>query len=231
MKLKFTIISILLICTLVSPAFGALGEKEYPRFFDEPWDHSPITVYIDDVNTPLHYSHTYRTAIVDATKYWENGGNGKLYYNPDFEIVDNPNADIYVMWVETMEEVTGAEDGVAGYCRPEIAAGRFVRASIVLEVGDKRGYSWQQYGDANMEQIAIHEFGHALGLDHSNDKKDIMYPSYEQRENVNPLLLEKTYPIIIAIVLIAIGVLGYLGTGWLRYHKKIKSLEDEHFKK
>ncbi|MCD4822545.1 MAG: matrixin family metalloprotease, partial [Methanococcoides sp.] len=80
-------------------------------------------------------------------------------------------------------------------------------------------------------QLAIHEFGHALGLDHSNDKKDIMYPSYEQRENVNPLLLEKTYPIIIAIVLIAIGVLGYLGTGWLRYHNKAKNLEDKHFKK
>ena len=130
MKLKLTIISILLICTLVTPAFGALGEKEYPRFFDEPWDHSPITVYIDDVNTPLHYSHTYRAAIVDATKYWENGGNGKLYYNPDFEIVDSPDADIYVMWVETMEEVTGADEGVAGYCRPEIAAGRFIASAL-----------------------------------------------------------------------------------------------------
>lgn len=231
MNIRKTIITILLIIALVATGSALLGEMEYPRLLDEPWDHSPITVYIDEQNIPPHYSPSYAATVVRATEYWENGGNGKLGYTPVFEFVNASDADIHIMWVENMEDVTGAEEGVAGFCRPMIANGRYIHADIVLEVGDYRGFSWQQYGDANMEQLVTHELGHALGLGHSNDPRDIMYPTYEQRENLNPLLVETTYPLIVITILVAIGIFVYLGAGWLRYHKKRQRLEDELLKK
>lgn len=230
MNTRKAVMIMLLIVALVIPGSTLLGEKEYPKFLEEPWDHSPITVYIDEQNTPPHYSPSYQPTVVRAMQYWENGGNGKLSYTPVFEITNSSDADIYIMWVENMEEVTGAEEGVAGFCRPMIANGRYIHADIVLEVGDYKGFSWQQYGDTNMEQLVTHELGHALGLGHSNDIRDIMYPTYEQKENLNPLLVETTYPLIVISILIAIGISGYLGVGWLRYHKRRKRLESELLK-
>ncbi|WMW21606.1 matrixin family metalloprotease [Methanolobus mangrovi] len=195
----------------------------------QPWDHSPITVYIDENNVPEHYSPSYRTDVENALEYWENGGNGQLEYQPVFEIVDVDNADILIMWVENLEEDAGIENGVAGFTRPYEVNGQFERADVVLETGNYQGYSWVQYGDASMQDIATHELGHALGLGHSNDKNDIMFPTYDPGEDINPLLLHSTWPLLLLLVIAAIVVISYHSTGWLHYKKKRKELEEEIF--
>ncbi|RSD36279.1 MAG: peptidase M10A and M12B matrixin and adamalysin, partial [Methanohalophilus sp.] len=60
---------------------------------------------IDDKDTPEHYSPTYREQVEIALDYWEKGGNGALSYQPEFKIIDNPDADINVRWVENLEKV------------------------------------------------------------------------------------------------------------------------------
>jgi predicted Zn-dependent protease len=163
-------------------------------------------------------------------EYWEKGGNGNLKYKPVFEFVDSKDADIRIKWVENLESVEGAPSGVAGYASPTVSDGRFVRVDIVLEVGNYKGKAWRQYGDATMLSIAKHEFGHALGLGHSSNRRDIMYPEYELRDNINPLLLSKYGNVLRLASFAALAVLLYLGVSWLHSRKKRKTLEEKYFK-
>jgi predicted Zn-dependent protease len=119
---------------------------------------------------------------------------------------------------------------VAGYAKPSISGDRFVEVDIVLEVGNYQGRGWRQYGDATMLTISKHELGHALGLGHSNDRGDIMYPEYELRDNLNPILLSKYGALLRAAGFIALAILLFLGVSWQYSRKKRKKLEDECFK-
>lgn len=206
----------------------AFEDNAHPVLNPIPWDHSPITVHIDNVSIPEHYSSTYEKQVEIAMEYWENGGNGHLAYTPEFRLVDSESeADIYIMWVENLEEDAGVENGVAGFARPSEANGKYVRVDIVLEVGDYQGYAWRQYGDANMLEIAKHELGHALGLGHSTGRYDIMYPTYDQKDNIDPLLVERTRPFIYAAVVACIFLASVSGINWLRYRGKRRSLENK----
>ena len=179
---------------------------------------------------PDHYSPTYYAQVEKSLEYWEAGGNGKLDYTPVFEITDSDKADIRIRWVENLENVEGAPSGVAGYAKPYVVNGRFVQVDIVLEVGNYQGTTWRQYGDGTMLAISKHELGHALGLGHSDDPRDIMYPEYEMRDNVNPLLLSKYAPVLRAGALAAFAALLFLGVSWSSSRKKRKKLEEKYLK-
>lgn len=226
--MKFLSITILLL--LVFSFAPAASAYSYERILDEPWDHSPIKVFIDDENVPDHYSPTYYAQVEKSLEYWEAGGNGKLDYTPVFEITDSDKADIRIRWVENLENVEGAPSGVAGYAKPYVVNGRFVQVDIVLEVGNYQGRAWRQYGDGTMLAISKHELGHALGLGHSDDPRDIMYPEYEMRDNVNPLLLSKYAPVLRAGALAAFAALLFLGVSWSSSRKKRKKLEEKYLK-
>jgi len=204
----------------------AMEDDTYPALNTNPWGHSPITVYIDTINVPEHYSPTYNEQVEVAMAYWEKGGNGRLAYNPEFSPVDSGSeADIYIIWVENLEKDAGVENGVAGFARPHEVNGKYVRVDIVMEVGNYEGYAWKQYGNTNMRELAKHELGHALGLGHSKDRRDIMYPTYDQKDNIDPLLVERTRPFIYVAVAASIILVSFSGINWLRYRRKRRSLE------
>jgi predicted Zn-dependent protease len=227
LHMKLLRIILLFLVLSLTPIASAYS---YGRILDEPWDHSPITVFIDDENVPLHYSPTYYTQVEKSLEYWEEGGNGKLAYTPVFELTDSEKADIRIRWVENLESVEGAPSGVAGYARPYLVDEQFVQVDIVLEVGNYQGRGWRQYGDGTMFDITKHELGHALGLGHSDDSRDIMYPEYELRDNVNPLLLSKYGSFLRAGTLAALVVLLFIGISWRSSRKKRKKLEDKYLK-
>lgn len=195
------------------PTASATSEQNYQKILDKPWDHSPITVYIDNKSVPTDYNPAYYAQITKALQYWEEGGNGKLSYTPVFKIVDSgsTDADISISWVENLEKNDNSSSTASGDTTPIIANNQFVHVDIMLGVGEYKGPIWIQYGDNIMLFIAKHELGHALGLDHSNDKQDIMYPTYILIDNINPQLLNKYSNAFYA----AIAVFVFLLVSWL----------------
>ena len=206
----------------------------YPMLgVDEPWDHSPITIYINDDTVPQHYEPIYKESVLKAIDYWEGGGNGKLAYMPEFKVVDSATgADINVYFVENLETVADAPKGVAGFASSHMQDDNpymLDNVEIVLELGNYQGYSWRAYGDNNMFLISKHELGHALGLAHSSKRGDIMYPSYEQKQDIDPQLAAMTRPYLPYVVVAVIILFSYIAMGYYRNRRQRKALEDELF--
>ncbi len=210
---------LMLLLALILPITSVASESEYPRILDHPWDHSPITVYIDNKSVPPHYSPTYYTQVQKALNYWEEGGNRKLEYTPVFEIVDSEKADIRIRWIENLQKDQGAPNGVAGDTIPFVVNGRFVRVDIAFGVGTYQWGEWVPYSDTAMLAIAEHELGHALGLDHSSDKQDIMYPTNEQINNTNPILSKYSSLLLIAAYAF-LAIIVFISVNWLLSRKK-----------
>ncbi|MPM64368.1 hypothetical protein SDC9_111254 [bioreactor metagenome] len=208
------------------PVVSTASESDYPRILDYPWDHSPITVYIDNKTVPSHYSPTYYIQVQKALDYWEAGGNGKLKYTPVFELVDSENADVRIRWVEDLQKEQGAPRGVAGVTVPYIASGRFIKVDITLGVGYHQWTKWIPYSDTAMLAISKHELGHALGLDHSSDKQDIMYPSNEQINDINPFFAGKYGSLLRIAVYTIFAIIVFLSVSWLLNRKKQKKIQN-----
>jgi predicted Zn-dependent protease len=209
-----------LLIVLILPTASAASESDYPRILDHPWGHSPITVYVNNKNVPPHYSPSYYIQVQKALNYWEKGGNGKLEYTPVFKLVDSEKADIRIRWVENLQKDQGAPSGVAGATTPFIVNGRFVRVDIALGVGTYQWGKWVPYSDTAMLAIAEHELGHALGLNHSNDKQDIMYPTNEQINNINPLFLGKYGAFLRFVIYLGLAIFVFFSVSWLLSRKK-----------
>jgi predicted Zn-dependent protease len=169
---------------------------------------------------PPYYSPTYYTQVQKALNYWAEGGNGKLEYTPVFEIVDSEKADIRIRWVENLQKDQGVPAGVAGDTIPLAVNGRFVRVYITLGVGNYQWMEWVPYSNTAMLAIAEHELGHSLGLNHSNDKQDIMYPTNEHIDNTNPLLLSKYGSLLLFAAYAVLAIVVFLSVSWLLSRKK-----------
>jgi tetratricopeptide (TPR) repeat protein len=124
-------------------------------------------IYINEQPSGLPLDHT--STLKNTFEFWEkmelktNDQDAKIR----FEIVNSKSdANVWVTWV-----VRNIGEGVLGHAH-------LGKGVVEVVLGDYNcDGSFQLYDVKSVEAIMTHELGHSIGLPHTNDKENIMYPS------------------------------------------------------
>ena len=124
-------------------------------------------IYINEQPEGLPLDHT--STLKNTFEFWEkmelktNNQDARIV----FEITPSKaGANVWVTWV-----VRNIGEGVLGHAH-------LGKGVVEVALGDYNcDGSFQLYDVKSVEKIMTHELGHSIGLPHTNDRENIMYPS------------------------------------------------------
>ena len=139
-----------------------------PRTLDAK---GPITYFIADGSGRSGYRSSDRELAVWALEAWQRSAEKNLR----FEAASESRALVRLYWAEPSEGeygemqplIVGGQRGAAVFIRPDVQS---LGPDIARRVGVDA-----LLRDSIVYLTCLHELGHALGLDHTRDFRDIMY--------------------------------------------------------
>lgn len=139
----------------------------------------PLKVYVERSPVGIrNFQPAFVNQVNRSLEPWVNALGRQLSY----ELVSSPEqADIRVKWINTIDTKGQSLDGGTGYTAgltiPTIRNNQLEYMEIRIATFDITGRPQDEH---TIGAVAIHEFGHALGLmGHSSQPGDIMYDSNE----------------------------------------------------
>ncbi|XP_053187113.1 uncharacterized protein LOC128370954 [Scomber japonicus] len=152
------------------PRCGFTDVLRYGHFDGRPkWDKSVVTYRVTDYTPDLSHS------VVDATL----AKALKLYSDViplDFKQIDTDTADIMIKFKAKEHGDFAPFDGEDGVLAHAFSPGEGIGGDTHFD--EDENWTLTSTG-SNLFLVAAHEFGHALGLAHSQVQTALMYPTYE----------------------------------------------------
>ena len=131
----------------------------------------PLSVYIEDNKDLKGYHAEFAQILRDSFQDWSKGTNGKVAF---VFTEDASTAQIKCSWTDNQSDF--ADDKELGVTRVVYSAGAINSADIKLFtlIGFCKDNASELFPQAKC--VALHEIGHALGLQHSSEPFDTMFP-------------------------------------------------------
>nr|XP_056714843.1 collagenase 3-like [Euleptes europaea] len=150
------------------PRCGVPDVLEYNRISGKPkWEKNHLTYRINNYTTDMDRGKV-EEAIVNAFKVWSD-------ITPlTFQAVKE-SADIEIWFSRRAHGDFNPFDGKGGTLAHAYAPGPDIGGDCHFDEDEK----WSEKdNDVNLFVVAAHEFGHSLGLDHSDHPDALMFPTY-----------------------------------------------------
>ncbi len=133
----------------------------------------PLRIFINSDPRVTGYDPAFDPILRQSFNDWTVVTNGQI----QFIMVDDPSkAQITCRWTADRKELGGTQELGVTWTRYDRRTGEIVHADMIFLTVFDQGQARRDDIYKRCKNIDLHEIGHALGLSHSKEPYDIMFP-------------------------------------------------------